>query len=104
MRPGAEGVVMPSKTYSALVAGQAVLAVCPENSDLADLVLRHDCGWVVAPGDAPGLTALLRRLVAAPDEVLKCRRNAWTAGHRYYDQRVLALEWCKLLDTVSSRQ
>ena len=27
---------MPSKTYSAMAAGQAVLAVCPRASDLAD--------------------------------------------------------------------
>jgi len=29
MTPGAEQVVMPSKTYSAMMAGQAVLAIAP---------------------------------------------------------------------------
>jgi len=38
MAPGAEQVVMPSKTYSAMMAGQAVLAIAPEESDLVDLI------------------------------------------------------------------
>jgi glycosyltransferase involved in cell wall biosynthesis len=102
MRPDAAGLVMPSKTYSALVAGQAVLAVCPADSDLAELIRQHDCGWVVSPGDCAGLAGLLRRLAGSPAEVLACRRRAWQAGHEHYDQRVLAGEWSKLLDTVSS--
>jgi hypothetical protein len=52
---GAEDVMMPSKTYSAMVTGQAILAVCPLASDLAETALGNDCGWVVEPGDVEGL-------------------------------------------------
>ena len=31
MVPGSETVVMPSKTYSAMMAGQAILAIAPED-------------------------------------------------------------------------
>jgi hypothetical protein len=49
MVPGAENVVMPSKTYSAMMAGQAILAIAPEASDLVDTIKAADCGWWVKP-------------------------------------------------------
>ena len=97
MKPGAEGIVMPSKTYSAMAAGQAILAVCPRESDLADTVTKHDCGWVIEPGDAAGLRTLLEALPSRGEEVLRKRRNAWQAAQECYDQRVLAKRWRELL-------
>ncbi len=102
VRPGSEGLVMPSKTYSALVAGQAILAVCPIDSDLAALVRTHDAGWVIAPGDTEALKALLRRLAQTPSEVLAKRLNAWRIGHAHFDQAVLARQWDALLQTVAA--
>jgi len=102
MKAGAEDLVMPSKTYSAMMAGQAVLAICPAVSDLAHTVLRDDAGWVVAPGDAAGLRALLQRLATAPDEVLAKRRNAYGAARREYDQAALAPRWADLIRSLSA--
>jgi colanic acid biosynthesis glycosyl transferase WcaI len=100
MRPGAEGVVMPSKTYSALAAGQAILAVCPEKSDLADTVRRHECGWIIEPGDARGLVEALKHMTSGPKEVLRRRLRAWQAGQDTYDQRVLVSKWMSVLDSA----
>jgi len=102
MRPGAEGLVIPSKTYSAMVAGQAVLAVCPEGSDLADLVRRHDVGWVIPPGDVAGLGIALKRLVEFPAEVSAKRANAWRVGHERFGQQIIASAWSELLHHVSA--
>jgi glycosyltransferase involved in cell wall biosynthesis len=100
MRPGAEGIVMPSKTYSCLAAGQAVLAICPENSDLAQTVRAHGCGWVLNPGDASGLSALWKEMAAHPSEVLHKRQRAWQAGQNAFDQRKLVASWISVLDSV----
>lgn len=97
MAPGAERIVMPSKTYSALVAGQAILAVCPRDSDLADLVRRHDCGWVVEPGDVAGLRAVVSRWREMPAELHAKRAAAFAAGHRCYDMRPVGAQWLDLL-------
>lgn len=97
MRPGAEKVVMPSKTYSAMAAGQAILAVCPRESDLADLIATHDCGWVVEPGDIAGLRARLAALPADPAEVMRKRRNAWQAAHAHYSMETVGRQWLELL-------
>lgn len=100
MKRGAEGLVMPSKTYSAMVAGQAILAICPRASDLADTVLRHDAGWVVEPGDVAALREILVGFGERPLETLQKRRNAFAAGHQAYDQRALARPWSDLLASL----
>lgn len=102
LKPGAENLVMPSKTYSALVAGQAILAVCPRDSDLADLVRGHDCGWVVEPGDVDELRRILREITASPDELQRKRMNAFREGHAHYDVAVLAKQWIQLFDSLTA--
>jgi len=100
MSKGAERVLMPSKAYSALVAGQAILAICPDDSDLADLVREHECGWVVSPGDAPALAEVLREIRTEPAKVLQKRRNAFRAGHEKYDLAVVARQWLDLVNEL----
>ncbi len=100
MRPGAETVVMPSKTYSALVAGQAVLAVAPEKSDLADLIQKHDCGWVIEPGEVKDFIETVESIAANPQEVLRKRQNAYRAGHEHYSAKAVAKLWIELFEEL----
>jgi glycosyltransferase involved in cell wall biosynthesis len=102
MRPGAEKVVMPSKTYSAMAAGQAILAVCPRESDLADLVLRHDCGWIVEPGDAAALRALLAGLPGRRAELLAKRGRAWRAAHEHYSMEAVGKQWLEVFASLDA--
>ncbi len=104
MVPGAEKVVMPSKTYSALCAGQAILAIAPEESDLVDLIKEHDCGWWVEPGDVEGLCELIQRLPELPDEVMQKRKHAYEAGHAHYSQEVLARKWVELFNDIMATE
>ena len=104
LKPGAEGLVMPSKTYSAMVAGQAILAVCPAQSDLADTVRMHEAGWVVEPGDVAGLRAAIAGIVSDPAELLRRRRNSFNAGQGIYDQVAIAGLWSSLFETVSAER
>lgn len=102
MVPGAENVVMPSKAYTALAAGQAILAICPAQSDLADLVREHECGWVVAPGDSEQLSKLILHICKDRSDLEKKRQNAWQAGHTVYSTKTLAEKWTDLIEQVSA--
>ncbi len=97
MPSGAEGLVMPSKTYSAMIAGQAILAICPDESDLADIVKKHGCGWVVRPGDVAGVATVIREIGSNPERLLEKRHAAYRAGHQFYDQPALAVMWENLI-------
>jgi glycosyltransferase involved in cell wall biosynthesis len=100
MKQGAEGVVMPSKTYSALAAAQAVVAICPDASDLADTIRTYDCGWIVTPGDVNRLNSVFAEIVNRPAELLRRRRNAWNAGQKVFDQRAQAGAWSEVLESA----
>lgn len=97
MIDGAENVLFPSKTYSAMMAGQAILAICSKQSDLADLIQRFDCGWVVEPGDVKGLKSVLIEIRDGSASLLRRRQNAFSAGHQCFDMGVVARAWLSLL-------
>jgi glycosyltransferase involved in cell wall biosynthesis len=46
LKPGLEGLGVPSKTYSILALGRPVLAIMPRQADVARLVEEYQCGWV----------------------------------------------------------
>lgn len=93
MVPGSETVVMPSKTYSAMMAGQAILAIAPEDSDLVDTIKVAECGWWVEPGDVEGLSQVVEAICADADDLLQKRENAFRYAHAHLGQDALAKEW-----------
>lgn len=101
MLPGSEQVVMPSKTYSAMCAGQAILAIAPEDSDLVDLIKAEDCGWWVEPGDVDGIERVLKGILSDPTQLERKRSNARKAGQEKYSTQVLAVKWAALLRKLS---
>jgi glycosyltransferase involved in cell wall biosynthesis len=101
VKSGAENVVFPSKVFSALLAGQAIVAICPEGSDLADLVRRHDCGFVVAPGDVEGLRAVLAEASRDRAGLLETQRRAQAAGRKHYCLEALRPAWEQVIDAVA---
>jgi glycosyltransferase involved in cell wall biosynthesis len=98
LRDAAATTSMPSKTFSAMAAGSAIVAVAPAASDLARLVRRHGCGEVVAPGDVDGLVHVFTRLLDAPGELERCRRSAAAAARDVYDMPKLAGRWREFLE------
>ncbi len=50
-----DGIVSPSKLYSALAAGIPVAAICPEQSFLCQLIMEAQCGKCFDNGDSIGL-------------------------------------------------
>jgi glycosyltransferase involved in cell wall biosynthesis len=77
--PGMEGLVAPSKLYSALAAGRPIAAICEQHSYLRGILTDACCGEAFSNGDAVGLAAFIRRL-AADSQLVK---QMGQAG-RYY--------------------
>ena len=55
LKPGLAGYIVPSKLYSILAAGRPYVAAVDEACEVADITSRHQCGFVVRPGDADAL-------------------------------------------------
>lgn len=75
LRRGLAGVIVPSKTYSALAAGRVCIAAVEPECEVASLVTAGECGVVVAPGDPDALAVAIEAL--ADD-----RPRAAAMGHR----------------------
>jgi glycosyltransferase involved in cell wall biosynthesis len=102
MSVGSQEVVMPSKTYSAMMAGQAILAVAPENSDLVDLIKVANCGWWVVPGDVEGFQECLLVIQSDKDLLLEKRQNAFRVAHEQFGQGSLAKQWVEVFQSLQS--
>ncbi len=57
-----EGLIAPSKLYSALAAGTPIAAICPAHSYLNDVVAQANCGATFRNGDGSGLATYLEQL------------------------------------------
>lgn len=90
---GYEGVSVPSKTYHALAAGSALLAVSPPDTELTQLVEQHGCGVHILPRRPQELASAIRRLHADPALLASYRAAARAAAEGQYSRRVLTQRW-----------
>ena len=91
---------MPSKTYSALAAGHAILAICPLNSELANLILKYDCGWVHDINDVNGFLNTLESIFSNPNEVFRKRCNAYKLGEHNFSSFTISKQWANVFDSA----
>lgn len=95
--PGTEHLSVPSKTYSSLAAGSAILALTAPESDLARLVTEHDVGEVCAHDDADAVAAALRRWANEPERLRAQRDRARRLAEERFSASAVEAEWRSLL-------
>lgn len=79
--PGMEGLVAPSKLYSALASGRPIATICERSSYLRQLIADAKCGAAFVNGDGQGLAEFIHRLATNPDLVTEIGN----AGRRYLE-------------------
>ena len=62
-------------------------------------MLKHDCGWVVAPGDVKSLRLQIQNIVTNRDELAK-RSNAYKVGQGIYSSDIIADKWVALGESL----
>jgi putative colanic acid biosynthesis glycosyltransferase WcaI len=83
IKRGLEGVVVPSKLYSILAAGRPVLAVAPDSSDAARIVMESGCGLAADPDDPAAVAAAIRTLRSDPARLCEMGRRARETAEKY---------------------
>jgi glycosyltransferase involved in cell wall biosynthesis len=97
LKPELEGLIVPSKFYSIAAAGRPMVVIGASNGELATLVKRHQCGYVVAPGDATTLAELLRRAAADPSNLVPMGRAARSMLDTHFSRPQACGRWDELL-------
>ena len=102
LRSGMEGLLVPSKVYSSLAAGLAILAVMGSNSEIGDIVEQHDCGYRVTQGDVDGLTEVIMRIHGSPELLSDMKQRARACFEENYTRRMSIGRYVSLLRNVAT--
>ena len=100
LNPELEGLIFPSKFYGIAAAGRPLIAIAAPDGEIARLVREHECGFVVAPGDAPALAALLAALAADRGALAGMGARARAMLEAQFTRRQALEKWCRVLDAV----
>lgn len=97
IKSGMEGLVVPSKFYSALATGLPVALISGRNTDLYQLVKKAKCGGAFSNGNSSGLANFIRYL-AADREVAQQMGNS---GRSYLQENftleIVAKKYAQIL-------
>lgn len=104
-RAQAADLVMPSKLANIMAAGRPTVATAAADTELHDLLRRHDCGIAVAPENAIALAEALSRLADDPARRASMGRNAraYAEQHLNRDAILTGFEQ-QLLRLVAGRE
>lgn len=83
VKRGLEGVVVPSKMYGILAAGKAIVAVAPQETDVASLGVKQGFAVVADPDKHAELVAVIRRLMADAKKLQSMEAAARAAAPSY---------------------
>jgi glycosyltransferase involved in cell wall biosynthesis len=83
IKPGLEGVVVPSKLYNILAYGRPILAVATEKAEVTRLVHRYECGIAADPEDVTQVAHAVRNLLQTPERLEHMSRQARALAETY---------------------
>ena len=100
LKQGLEGMAVPSKIFGIMAAGVPVIALVPENSEIAYIVREEKCGYVLDPEDAAGLFNIIVNL--QNNELL--RKGMGTNGRKAFEEKyttqVIAKQYEEVIETL----
>ena len=102
LKRGLAGVIVPSKVYNVLASGRPCIAAVEHDCEVADIIHRHDCGFVIAPGDASALRARVLELTADRERAIAMGTRARCAALQFDRPRQVAA-YDAVLREVASR-
>ena len=84
---GIEGCLVPCKFYACLAAGNAVIAICNPECEIADIVKNEQCGRVITLGDASGLRDAILNYYENDDALAQAKFNSRHAAVQKYSRK-----------------
>jgi colanic acid biosynthesis glycosyl transferase WcaI len=102
LNPKLEGLIVPSKFYGVAAAGKPIVFIGDKDGEVARLVRRHDCGLVIAPGDAGALVDALQQWSRAPQRIAELGARARAMLDARYTRQQGFARWGELLDSVEN--
>ncbi len=96
----AEACTGLEQLYPCLRAGTAVVVQCDPAAEFAELIRKHDCGWVIPVLGPEALRDGLQKITAEPSEIYSRRCRAFAVWHLYYALPALGARWTRLFSAL----
>jgi len=95
---GMEDLMVPSKVFSYLAAGSAILAIANDASELSDVVDDSGCGMRVPPRQPERIVAALLAMTDDSELLAAFKRQARELAEQRYSQRVSVHAFADILE------
>lgn len=102
LREGLEGMAVPSKIYGIMAAGVPVIAMVPQQSEIAYIIREENCGFIVDPGDVDGLIDAVMELKSDEQLRQKMGINGRKAFEQKYTTKVIAGKYKLLILDITT--
>ena len=91
---------MPSKTYSMMACGQAIVGVCTQDDDLYRLIDARSIGRAVTNNKADELVSVIEELYGNAEKLNACKETARSVAEKEYDLSVITEKYRRLFANV----
>lgn len=99
------GISFPSKFYTSIAVGSAILALAPAETDLAKIVKSEGIGKVVQPRDAKSMAEAIRDLNLNAEGTRHMQYRSRQLAEGYYDEATCTGQYIEILhDILNGKQ
>lgn len=104
IKPGFEGLMVPSKLYGILAAGRPVIFEGSQESEVARTIVENNCGRVVQSKDAPRLKEAILHYYHHADSRVAAGHMSLRAHQETYQADIGVQRYLSILTNIFSRQ
>ena len=91
---------MPSKTYSMMACGEAIIGICTEYDDLCRTIKKCKCGETVTDGNPITLANIILRLSYDKNTLNKYKEASRMSAETFYSDEVIKEKYIKLFNEI----
>jgi glycosyltransferase involved in cell wall biosynthesis len=101
LRPSLEGLIVPSKVYSAMAAGRPVIFLGALDGEIPRMMATGlSFGVCLAPDDAAGLVSVIEYMCDSPEPSAALGENGRELFERQFDQPIALAKWSELMTAL----
>lgn len=94
---------MPSKTYSMMACGQAILGICTNHDDLNTLITQEDIGISITDQSATAVAASIEELWSNPEMLLAYQKQSRIIAEEKYSIEIIQKLYSSLFQELLER-
>ena len=101
---GAEGLMIPSKTFFYLAAGASVIGICRKNNDLRTVIEDSQCGICIPPRNPQKLASTIASFANNDKQLARYKSNARQSSLKNYSKKDCLTRLSQSLNKVIATQ